>query len=58
MDHPTTSSLLTWMTFTPVIGAVLVLVAVALRSLGTLSKQQTDEACRVIALVASTALMG
>src|SRR5712671_2891765 len=58
MDHPTTSSLLTWMTFTPVIGVALILAVIGLRSLGTLSKQQGDEACRIIALVASAAVLG
>src|SRR5256885_4523453 len=58
MDHPTTSSLLTWMTFTPAIGVVLVLLVIGLRSLGTLSKQQADEASRIIALVASAAVLG
>ena len=55
MDHPTTSSLLTWMTFTPVLGVVLIFAVIGLRSLGTLSKQQGDEACRIVALVASAA---
>jgi len=58
MDHPTTSSLLTWMTFTPAIGVVLVLIVIGLRSLGTLSKQQADEASRIIALAASAAVLG
>src|SRR5438270_4357219 len=58
MDHPTTSSLLTWMTFTPVIGVLVILIVIGLRSLGTLSKQQADEAARIIALVASTAVLG
>src|SRR3954467_11188922 len=58
MDHPTTSALLTWMTFTPVIGVVLILAVIGLRSLGTLSRQQGDEASRIIALVASAAVLG
>jgi len=58
MDHPTTSSLLTWMTFTPAIGVLLILVVIGLRSLGTLAKQQADEASRIIALVASAAVLG
>src|SRR5438270_10709021 len=58
MDHPTTSSLLTWMIFAPTIGVLLILIVIGLRSLGTLSKQQADEASRIIALVASTAVLG
>src|SRR6184192_3598943 len=57
MDHPTTSSLLTWMIFAPTIGVLLILIVIGLRSLGTLSKQQADQASRVIALVASAAVL-
>ena len=57
MDHDTTSTLLTWMTFTPVAGAVLILLVVGLRSAGTLSKAVADQASRVIALVASAAVL-
>jgi NADH-quinone oxidoreductase subunit M len=57
MDHPTTSSLLTWMTFVPVAGAILILIAVGLRSMGALGKRATDELSRVVALVASGAVL-
>src|SRR2546428_3743094 len=57
MDHPTTSSLLTWMTFAPVAGGVLILILVGLRGAGALSKELTDQASRVIALVASAAVL-
>jgi NADH-quinone oxidoreductase subunit M len=53
MDHPTTSSLLTWMTFLPLIGAALILPLLLLRAMGTLTKEAADQAARVIALVAS-----
>ncbi|MFL5409989.1 MAG: NuoM family protein [Myxococcales bacterium] len=46
------------MTFTPAIGVLLILVVIGLRSLGTLAKQQADEASRIIALVASAAVLG
>ena len=44
MDHPTTSTLLTWMTFTPVAGALLILLVVGLRSAGALGKAAADQA--------------
>jgi NADH-quinone oxidoreductase subunit M len=53
MDHPTTSTILTWMTFLPLIGAGLILPLLALRSTGTLSKAATDQGARIIALIAS-----
>src|SRR5467141_2785326 len=53
MDHPTTSSLLTWITFMPLIGAALILPVLGLRAAGTLSKGAADQASRVITLVAS-----
>src|SRR6267142_3103543 len=57
MDHPTSSALLTWMTFTPVAGAVLILLVLGLRSAGALGKAAADQASRVIALVASAAVL-
>src|SRR6267142_6365771 len=53
MDHPTTSSLLTWITFLPLLGAALILPVLGLRAAGALSKVAADQACRVIAFVAS-----
>jgi NADH-quinone oxidoreductase subunit M len=58
MDHPTTSTLLTWMTFTPLLGGALILVIVGLRGAGALSRKQADEASRIVALVASAAVLG
>ena len=57
MDHPTTSMLLTWMTFAPLAGGVLILLVVGLRSAGALGKTAADQASRVIALVASAAVL-
>src|SRR5438132_369816 len=53
MDHPTTFSLLTWITFMPLIGAALILPVLGLRAAGALSKGAADQASRVITLVAS-----
>jgi len=53
MDHPTTSSLLTWITFMPLIGAALILPVLGLRAAGAFSKGAADQASRVITLVAS-----
>jgi NADH-quinone oxidoreductase subunit M len=58
MDHPTTSALLTWMTFTPVMGAAVILGIVGLRSMGALTKEQANQASRIVALVASAAVLG
>src|SRR5438094_3914635 len=57
MDHPTTSSLLTWITFLPLIGAALILPVLALRGAGLLPKAGADQASRVIALLASGATL-
>src|SRR5438132_3609396 len=57
MDHPTTSSLLSWMTFLPLIGAALILPVLGLRASGAITKEISDQACRVIALVASGAVL-
>ncbi|HYV65580.1 MAG TPA: hypothetical protein VE964_05010, partial [Myxococcales bacterium] len=57
MDHPTTSTLLTWMTFMPAAGGLLILAVVGLRSAGALTKAAADQASRVIALVASAAVL-
>ena len=53
MDHPTTSTILSWMTFLPLIGAALILCVVGLRSAGLFAKHVADEASRWITLVAS-----
>ena len=53
MDHPTTSLLLTWITFLPLIGAALILPVLGLRASGALTKRAADQASRVITLVAS-----
>ncbi len=46
-------SLLTWMTFLPLIGAALILPVLGLRAAGVLSKPAADQVSRVIALLAS-----
>jgi len=46
-------SLLTWMTFLPLIGAALILPVLGLRAAGILSKPAADQVSRVIALLAS-----
>jgi len=51
--NPTTSTLLTWITFTPMGGAALVLAAVFLHAAGVIGKEQRDQLCRVLALIAS-----
>ncbi|HEY4885100.1 MAG TPA: NADH-quinone oxidoreductase subunit M [Myxococcales bacterium] len=48
-----TPSLLTWLTFLPLIGAALILPVLGLRAAGVLSKQAADQVSRVIALLAS-----
>src|SRR5438132_12964913 len=53
MNYPTTFSLLTWITFLPLIGAALILPVLGLRASGALTKQAADQASRVITLVAS-----
>jgi len=57
MDYPTTSSLLTWITFLPLIGAALILPVLALRGAGLLPKAGADQASRVIAFLASGATL-
>ena len=46
-------SLLTWLTFLPLIGAALILPVLGLRAAGVLSKPAADQVSRVIALLAS-----
>jgi len=53
MDHPTTSTLLTWMTFMPLSGAALILAVLGLRSAGAVTREMGDQISRVIALAAS-----
>jgi len=48
-----TPSILTWMTFLPLIGAALILPVLGLRAWGVLSKPAADQVSRVIALLAS-----
>jgi NADH-quinone oxidoreductase subunit M len=48
-----TPSILTWMTFLPLIGAALILPVLGLRAAGILSKQAADQVTRVIAFLAS-----
>ena len=53
MTFPTTSSLLTWITFLPLIGAALILPVLGSRAAGVLTKEAADQASRVITLIAS-----
>jgi NADH-quinone oxidoreductase subunit M len=53
MDHPTTSTLLSWITFTPLLGALGVGLVLLLRSAGILGRAQADQASRLLALLAS-----
>jgi NADH-quinone oxidoreductase subunit M len=53
MDHPTTSTLLTWMTFLPLFGAALILPVLLARGAGLISKPLGDQIARVITMVAS-----
>src|SRR5947207_6654920 len=53
MNLPTTSALLTSITFMPLLGAALILPVLGLRASGALSKGAADQACRVITFVAS-----
>ena len=48
-----TPSILTWMTFLPLIGAALILPVLGLRAAGILSKPAADQVTRVIAFLAS-----
>ena len=57
MDHPTTSMLLSWMTFLPLLGAVAVLGVVGLKAMGVLTREAADQASRVVALAASFAVL-
>ncbi len=47
------ATILSWMTFLPLIGAALILPVLALRGAGAISKELSDQICRVLALVAS-----
>ncbi len=53
MDHPTTSSLLSWMTFLPMLGSIVIVALLGLRSAKILTKLQVDELSRYIALALS-----
>jgi NADH-quinone oxidoreductase subunit M len=57
MDQAANFSILTWMTFLPVVGAVLILPVLGLRATGAISKQVGDQLCRIIALAASGAVL-
>ncbi|MGC3997316.1 MAG: NADH-quinone oxidoreductase subunit M [Anaeromyxobacter sp.] len=49
----TTGNVLSWATFAPLLGAALIVVLLALRSLAGLSRQRVDDLSRVLALAAS-----
>ena len=52
-DHPTTSFLLSWIVFLPLLGAAAILGVVGLKSAGLLTKAQCDQASRLVALISS-----
>jgi NADH-quinone oxidoreductase subunit M len=52
-DHPTTSVLLSWITFLPLLGGAGILGLLGLRAAGLLDKEQVDQGSRILALVAS-----
>jgi NADH-quinone oxidoreductase subunit M len=54
MDYRTTSHLLTWMIFTPVVGLSVILALVAARSLFRLDRGRVDQWSRAIALASTT----
>src|SRR5438309_10483010 len=47
------TTILSWMTFLPLIGAALILPVLLLRGAGVLTRNASDQACRIIALAAS-----
>src|SRR3954469_3806705 len=53
----TTSTLLTWMTFLPLMGASLMLPILLLRANGILKREAADQAARIVALVASAGVL-
>ena len=57
MNLMNSSWLLTWITFLPLLGAALILPVLGLRASGLLTKGAADQACRVIAFVASGATL-
>src|ERR1700730_1500862 len=52
-DHPTTSALLSWITFLPLLGGAAIRGLLGLRSPRLLNKEQVDQGSRILALVAS-----
>jgi NADH-quinone oxidoreductase subunit M len=57
MDHPTTSTLLTWMTFLPLAGAALILPLLLARGAGIITKEMGDQISRLITLAASSLVL-
>ena len=57
MDYPTTSTLLTWMTFLPLAGAGVILLMISLRSLLGLSRALLDNASRALGLLSTLAVL-
>ena len=55
MSYVTTSTLLTWVIFTPAIGIGAVLLLLALRPLLRLPQSAIDQSSRVIGFLATTA---
>ncbi len=57
MDFSTNSTLLTWMTFTPLIGLGTIGLALALKPAIKLSQQSLDHFSRIVAVLASAGVM-
>jgi len=57
MDYPTTSTLLSWICFAPLIGVALILVTVCVLRAVNASKDLLDNACRVIGVASAFAVL-
>jgi NADH-quinone oxidoreductase subunit M len=57
MDHPTTSSLLSWMTFLPLLGAAAILPVLLARGARLITKELSDQISRIIAMAVSTVVL-
>ncbi len=57
MEHQTTSTLLSWMTFLPLLGAAVILGLVALAPLLKLSRSALDNASRAVGLLSTLAVL-
>ncbi len=57
MEHQTTSTLLTWMIFTPLLGAAAIFAALGVGNLSSWPKAVTDNIARAIGVIASGAVL-